>query len=227
MSKKQMIKKISLVLLSCLVIFSSIIENVKFVYADVTASIDVLYEQKFIDANGATVLNADQKFTYELIAADPSNPMPAGSTGGEFEESLRGNENGSMTIVFSKAGTFEYTLQSSGGNDLRGFIPASEMEYRIEITVLKKIDGSLDPFVFAFNSDGEKVVDPPFIYTVQLVKEPTVSPKPTATPKQVGKGGNLRTGDTTKMFTLVALAVASTGVIILAIAKRRKRDDEI
>ena len=336
MNQKQMAKKIKLALLSCLIIFSFITEKVNLVYADTTTSIDIIYEQKFVDKGGHTDTTVNQEFIYELVASASGNPMPAGSVGGVYETTLKGNVGGSTTIVFDKAGVFEYILKASAKNDLRGFIPASVMSYRIEITVLKKMSGELDPFIFAFNADGEKVVDPPFVYTVQdaysvkygfqsgtpgmdlpqAVKDllpntetgkfdgdvvgpsayppigttikadggvwtfvgwdsdsqtidggdamfvgkwvfatnptPTTTPTPTgkittptptgkaitSTPRPTrkpvtnpkksgttGKGGGSKTGDTTKIYTLVALAVASTGVIILAIAKRRKKDE--
>jgi len=243
MNQKQMAKKIKLALLSCLIIFSFITEKVNLVYADTTTSIDIIYEQKFVDKGGHTDTTVNQEFIYELVASASGNPMPAGSVGGVYEATLKGNAGGSMTIVFDKAGVFEYTLKASSKNDLQGFIPASEMSYRIEITVLKKFVGDLEPFVLAFNADGEKVVDPPFIYTVKD-EQPTITPEVTTKPQQTitprptrkpvtnpnksgttGKGGGSKTGDATKIYTLVALAVASTGVIILAIAKRRKKDE--
>ena len=238
MNQKQTTKKIKLALLSCLIIFSFITEKVNLVYADTTTSIDVIFEQKFVDKGGNTDTTVNQKFIYELVANVSGNPMPAGSVGDVYETTLKGNVGGSTTIVFDKAGVFEYTLKASSKNDLSGFIPASEMSYRIEITILKKFVGDLEPIVLAFNSDGEKVVDPPFIYTVkdeqptitpEVTTKPrqTITPRPTRKPGTTGKGGGSKTGDTTKIYTLVALAVASTGVIILAIAKRRKRDDEI
>ena len=254
MNQKQMAKKIKLAILSCLIIFSFITEKVNLVYADTTTSIDVIFDQKFVDKYGNTDTTVKQEFIYELVANISGNPMPAGSVGDVYETTLKGNVGGSTTIVFDKTGVFEYTLKASSKNDLQGFTPASEMSYRIEITILKKFVGDLEPFVLAFNSDGEKVVDPPFIYTVkgeqtaiitpevtittppEVTKQPqqTITTRPTRkpvnTPNQsgtTGKGGGSKTGDTTKIYTLVALAVASTGVIILAIAKRRKRDDEI
>ena len=238
MNRKQIMEKIKLALLSCLIIFSFITEKVNLVYADSITSIDVLFEQKFVDKDGNTDATVDKKFIYELVANTSGNPMPAGAVGDVYKATIKGNVGGSLTINFTQAGVFEYTLKASDSNDLSGFIPASEMSYRIELTVLKKMNGDLEPFIFAFNEDGEKVVDPPFVYTVKKV-EPTITPeqtikpgqtitpiptrKPLTRPGTTGQGGGIKTGDTTKIYTLVALAVASAGAIILAIAKRKSR----
>ena len=239
MNKEQMIKKIKLAVLSCLIIFSFITEKVNLVYADVDASIDVLFEQQFIDGHRKTIIPSDHELIYELVAKEASNPMPVGSVGGVYETTLKGNVDSSMKIAFDMAGEFEYTLKVSSKNDLQGLIPASDMSYRIVITVLKKMEGNLEPFAFAFNSDGEKVADPPFVFTVEdaeatVTPEPTNQPKPTQKPRPTkepwpsrpGKGGIARTGDTTKIYTLIALGMASTGVIILAVLKRRRKDQE-
>ena len=328
MNQKQIMKKIKLAILSCLFIFFFITEKVNLVYANPTTTIDVLFDQEFLDKAGHRHTVVDKEFIYELVADAPGNPMPTGSVGGVYESPLRGNDSGNMIIFVDKVGVFEYTLRASNKNDMRGLIPASEMSYRIEITVLKKFDGNFQPFIIAYNSDGDKVVDPPFVYTVadsynvkygfqsgtpgmdlpQAVKDllpanetgkydgdvvnpsaqppigttvyanggvwtfvgwdydaqtiaggdaifvgkwvfssdvkPTItiiptgltgtpqltqSPPPTkkpVTPPQssgtTGKGGTSKTGDTTKIYTLVALAIASAGAIILTIVKRRK-----
>lgn len=346
MSKKQTIKKIKLALLSCLILFSFITEKIVLIHADTTISIDVLFEQEFIDGSKYIVGAADQEFIYELTPTNPSNPMPTGSVGGVYESTLKGNVDSSLAITFDKEGSYEYILKSSNKNDLHGLTPASDMLYRIEVTVLKTMAGDLAVFVFAFDAEGKKVAEPPFIYTIdvtynvkyafqsgtlgmgdlpQAVKdmlpqteggkldgetvtpsayppvgttvladggvwtfigweqdsqtideedvrflgvwvftknplptitptltpelaeptptlgpgEPTVTPEATTTPRPTrkplfpprepnttGKGGAARTGDTTKIYTLVALAITGAGVIFLAIAKRYRRDDD-
>lgn len=246
MSRKQITRKIKLVILSCLIILSFVTEKVNLVYADVVTSIDILFNQEFIDADRNTITTANQELIYELVATTDGNPMPVGSVDGVYETTLKGNAVDNVEIIFDKAGKFEYTLKSSSKNDLQGLIPASEMSYRIEVTVLKEMGGDLESFAFAFNADGEKVADPPFIYTVKeaeatitpaltitpaasITKRPVPSitkrPAPSITKQPAGQGGIVKTGDTTKIYTLISLALASTGVIILAIAKRRKKDE--
>ena len=231
-----MIKKINLAIISCLVLFSFITEKVNLVYADITASIDVIYHQEFIDKDGKKVANADRELLYELVPSKPNNPLPAGSVGGVYGFALKGNISGSLTITASEPGEYEYTLKASDKNDLHGLIPASEMSYRIVVSILKTMDGELKSFAFAFNEDGEKIADPPFIYTIDDTYVPPTTPKPEITPRPTrkpllpinrpGQGGTAKTGDTTKIYTLIALALASSGVIFLAVVKRRKRDEE-
>ena len=328
MNKKQTMKKLKMVLIGCLIMVSCITEKVSLVYADESASINVLFDQEFIGEGGKRITTADRELIYELVAKESSNPMPTGSVGGVYETTLKGNAADDLKIIFDQVGKFEYTLKASAKNDLRGLIPTGETSYRLEVTVLKKMSGELEPFAFAFNSDGEKILDPPFVYTVQdthnvkygfqsgtkgmgdlpqavkdmlpatehgkldgdvvtpssslaigttveanggtwtfigweptsqtvdgedvmfigiwefkshsggetpkepehdpqspTIKRPTSKPlaRPVAATK---KGGIAKTGDTTKIYTLVALAAASAGLVILAVVKRRRRDEE-
>ena len=261
--------------------FSFVVEKASPIHASGIAKMEVIFGQSFLDKDGNAV-TIDRELIYELVANVPGNPMPTGSVGDVWLKPLKGIASSSVTIMFNNAGTFEYTLKVSSTSNLNGLSPASVMSYRVEVTVLKKMSGELEPFVFAFNEDGVKVADPPFVYIVDdaslggtiTPREPTLTPtptgKPTATPTgkptgnptvtptgnptviptdrptptqrpgiptrkpaqlnrpgTQGRAGGILTGDATKIYTLVALALSSIGVIVLAIAKKRKaKEDE-
>lgn len=210
-------------LLSCLLLISFITEQVNLVHADPTASIRVYFEQKFWDKNGAVAVKGNQNFIYELRAKATGNPMPIGSIGDVYEISLAGNKTGYIDILVDRPGVFEYTLKASNKNDFTGFTKKGEIEYRITIYSLKTINNELEEILIVQDSAGAKVVDPPFEYIVEegVTKIPT--PSLTRPPKP---RGTAKTGDTTKIGTLIALAGLSAGAIILVIIKKRKRYEE-
>ena len=76
--------------------------------------VDIPYQQTFTnDSAEASVANT---FDYQLTAADESSPMPAGSSGGVYNFSLRGNASGSLNlnISYPKPGYYYYTVKSKG-----------------------------------------------------------------------------------------------------------------
>ena len=170
MSEKQIKKKIVVMLLSGLMLFSFITEKANLIYAAPFTSISILFEQIFEDEAGNIDPSVDKEFIYELVANAAGNPMPVGSIGNVYETTLSGNESGSLDIIVGQEGVFEYQLRGSSKNVLDGFISNNEVYY-ITIHSLRKMDGSFEEFVIVKNENGEKVVDSPFVYGVIEQKE--------------------------------------------------------
>jgi|GEM_PF-4110978 len=165
MSEKQMKKKIKMIIWMCLILFSFITEKTVYAHAGTSATISVIFDQQFVDEDNVIVAGADKELVYEIVAKVPGSPMPVGSVGDVFEITLKGNVGTSVDILFSQSGVFEYTLRASDKNDLTG-LKANDEVYYITINARSTMAGDLQPLTVVKNEDGEKVVDPPFEYTI-------------------------------------------------------------
>lgn len=71
--------------------------------------VDLPYKQTWTNESGRKVSNT---FGYRMTAADAKSPMPAESSDGAYDFSLKGSESGSKTLhfAFSTPGYYHYTV---------------------------------------------------------------------------------------------------------------------
>ena len=98
-----------LAMLGFILIYLSGSLSVAPVFADTPDSVTIAVEQVFTNTGVAVPRSED--FVYWLYAADASNPMPAGTSGGHYAFSLHGDETlNAATITFYTPGVYTYYL---------------------------------------------------------------------------------------------------------------------
>ena len=98
----------------------------------------------------------DDGFTYELIAREPGNPLPAGSSGNTYTFKLNGSTKSTLSpIVFTHAGVFEYQIGMRPGPKLPNYT-YDERIYFLTIYVKNTATG-LASEIIARTAGGDKV----------------------------------------------------------------------
>jgi pilin isopeptide linkage protein len=132
----------------------------------------LLIPQAAYAAQGDTVnLTVKQNFTssvsgtfgYVLTGQNASTPMPSGSTGSTCTLNLTDTATQDISIGYTAAGTYQYTLKADAATLGAGFTRAAE-EYTVEVYVTGSAP-SLDVAVIIKNKSGAKVDDSDIIFT--------------------------------------------------------------
>ena len=117
-------------------------------FAAETGELTLTLQQTFFYARAETPPEAT--FRYRLAAEQPATPMPFGSEAGNYDFSVTGTADESITIGFKTAGVYEYKL-SHTTTPASGYTLDQEV-YTLRITV----NNDLTYTVLVYKADGSK-----------------------------------------------------------------------
>jgi len=172
--------------------------------------------------------NKDSAFTFKLVARSPSQPMPAGSFGGEKSIRILGSGTGEFgTWSYEQAGTYVYTVHEQDGGQ-KGYTYDKRV-YTITDAVSEE-DGRLLLSRVVTNDAGGRVTTMSFVnkYAAGSSSGPKDGSKD-GSGKDGPKDGP-KTGDESKSAMYIALIAAGAALSLCAvyflILSRRRREDE-
>ena len=124
-------------------------------FADGTLTAEIPVEIQ-LTGEGAAYAPVED-YTVELKAVTADAPMPAGASGGVYEESITGPGSLTLKMDFSGAGigAYEYTLKQIPGSNSRCTYDATEYEFKVTVYVDEDNNDAL-AIATALRVKGEK-----------------------------------------------------------------------
>ena len=170
--------------------------------------------QSFSYQDGSAISNTE-KFTYELIPLENTNPMPPGTTNGKYEIAIIGNQTVEIgELIYTHAGIYNYQLKlaKSSISDYKCDVSS----YTIVVCVHNEENGQLGkPEIIIKNNNGRKSAILAYNYvSILSAKNPE------------GGGKTPQTGDRSQIDLWVMLFTASILCIILLLAKRKNGSEQ-
>lgn len=131
--------------------------------------------------------NVPDTYSYELRAASPGAPLPAGAQNGVYTWTMTGDDSKTMVITpASQTGGWEYTMRQIPPKAVPEGLTCDDTTYTVRAYPLRtsEPDGS-DVIFYTYDSAGEKVTDPGWTVTYQ---KPAAGESGQESPES-GKGG--------------------------------------
>lgn len=122
--------------------------------ASASFSVTLTVEQEFTDSASASPSDI---FTYQLTANETGNPMPSGSSGGEYTFTIDGSGSVSVgPIIYDHAGVYTYELGQVITLEDTGYTYDMQT-YTVKVYIKNGSGGLEQEVIIVQNADGEKV----------------------------------------------------------------------
>lgn len=145
-----------------------------------------------VKTTARSVSTDDQVFLYSLTAREEENPMPEGSSGGEYMLELAGQRDAEIQIDYTAEGTYTYQFRQVT-EEKRPGVTYDEEKYLITVRVKKGSGGGLvSEAAVKKESNGMKAAS--MDYTNVCGAEAGL-PGGSDLPDESGKPGDFQTGD--------------------------------
>ncbi len=172
-----------------------------------------------------TLPETAEDFTVKLTADDASYPMPEGADGNEYTMKITGADTKNFPVItYDELGVYTYTISQAAGENKK--CTYDKMVYSLTVYVTNKEDGSgLEASAVLYpDTKGDKQACAEFKNQYEIVTPtPTATSTPTPTPT---KTPSPKTGDNSAVAYYAVIIGVCAGVIAIALAARRKRNNK-
>lgn len=199
-------------MLSLLFIFILLSESTAFAQ-EIKADVSLKVMQEFTISNVASG-SVDTKGSYELTALEEGCPMPAGSTDGKYNFTLKDNEQSELLFRYMRGGQYKYQLRQT--TEDAGQYHYDRTIYTISVYVKNGDNGQLIPLVIVENAHGEKCEN--------ILFQNSYTGKESTTDD--GSDEVIETGDKTNVkiyIAMLVMAFATVCITVLIQKKNRKK----